>query len=170
MVTQFTAKTTHSRKAICFLSLMSCSINKLKSHMLFTCRNFMLLWFYDKFYDFTWKKMFAPGNGGGRTNVPPAPGGSWNWCPPFSLFSTALTISKNQTMEPVQLWNFDEFLKIIFQSLYIYCLFSHIVFFYKLKVNVFYSSAVKLFQAENFAFKKLWLMQSKALEISIKTL
>ena len=40
------------RKAICFLSLMFCSINKLKSHMLFTCNNFM-------FSDFTWKKKFC---------------------------------------------------------------------------------------------------------------
>ena len=36
---------------------MSCSTNKLKSHMLFTYKNFM-------FSDFTWKKNFAPGNGG----------------------------------------------------------------------------------------------------------
>ena len=40
---------TNSAKAIYFLSLMSCSINKLKSHMLYTCKNFM-------FSDFTWKK------------------------------------------------------------------------------------------------------------------
>ena len=39
MVTQSTAKTTNSEKAIYFVSLMSCSINKLKSHMLFTCIN-----------------------------------------------------------------------------------------------------------------------------------
>ena len=35
-VAQFTAKTTNSEKTY-FLSLMSCSINKLKSLMLFTC-------------------------------------------------------------------------------------------------------------------------------------
>ena len=33
-VTQFTAKTTNSEKDIYFLSLISCSINKLKSHIL----------------------------------------------------------------------------------------------------------------------------------------
>ena len=53
----FTSKTTNSEKSIYFLSLMSCSINKLKSHMLFTCKNFV-------FSDFTWKTNFAPGNDG----------------------------------------------------------------------------------------------------------
>ena len=37
---------------------MLCSINKLKSQMLLTRKNFM-------FSDFTWKKNFAPENGGG---------------------------------------------------------------------------------------------------------
>ena len=41
---------------------MSCSINKLKSHLFFTCKNFM-------FYDFKWKKGFVPWNGEG--------GGCW---------------------------------------------------------------------------------------------
>ena len=55
VVAQFTAKTTNSEKAIHFLTLMSCSINKLshfshfKFHTLFTCKNFM-------FSEFTWKK------------------------------------------------------------------------------------------------------------------
>ena len=49
MVAQFTAKTTNSEKAIHFLTLMSCSINKLKFHTLFTWKNFM-------FSEFTWKK------------------------------------------------------------------------------------------------------------------
>ena len=41
-VGQFIAKTTkaNSEKAFYFLSLMSCSINKLKSHMFFPCKNF----------------------------------------------------------------------------------------------------------------------------------
>ena len=39
VVGQFTAKATTSKKAIYFLSFMSCSINKLKSHILFTCDN-----------------------------------------------------------------------------------------------------------------------------------
>ena len=43
---------------------MSCSIDKLKPHMLFTCKNFM-------FSDFTWKKVFAPGNGEGGELAPP---------------------------------------------------------------------------------------------------
>ena len=37
---------------------MSCSIHKLKSRMLFTGKNFV-------FFNFTWKKNLAPGNGGG---------------------------------------------------------------------------------------------------------
>ena len=63
-VAQVTAKTTNSERAIYFLSLKSCSIEKLKSHMLFTCKNFM-------FFDFTWKKKFVPGNGGGAGAPPP---------------------------------------------------------------------------------------------------
>ena len=47
----FTAKTANSEKTIYFLSLMSCSINKLKPQMLFTCKNFM-------FSNFTQKKKF----------------------------------------------------------------------------------------------------------------
>ena len=58
-VAQFTNKTTSSEKAIYILSVMSCSINKLKSIMLFTCKNVM-------FSDFTRKHFFfAPGNDGG---------------------------------------------------------------------------------------------------------
>ena len=41
VVAQFTAKTTNSEKAIYFLSFMSYSINKLKSHMFFTCKSFV---------------------------------------------------------------------------------------------------------------------------------
>ena len=57
VVAQFTAKTANSEKAIYFLSLMSCSINKLKSHMLFTCKHFMSS-------DFTWKKFLLQRMGG----------------------------------------------------------------------------------------------------------
>ena len=39
VIAQFTAKTTNSEKAIYFLSIMSFSINKLKSHLLFTYKN-----------------------------------------------------------------------------------------------------------------------------------
>ena len=67
MVAQFTAKTANSERAIYSLSLMSCSINKLKPHMLFTYKNFV-------FFDFTWKN-FVPGIGG---KAGAAPG------PPFS--------------------------------------------------------------------------------------
>ena len=42
MVSQFTAKMTNSEKVIYFSSLMSCSINKLKFHMSFTCKSFIL--------------------------------------------------------------------------------------------------------------------------------
>ena len=41
VVAQFTAKTTNSEKAIYFLLVTSCSINKLKPHMLLTCKLFM---------------------------------------------------------------------------------------------------------------------------------
>ena len=37
VVAQYTGKSTNSEKVIYFLSLMSCSINKLKSHIIFTC-------------------------------------------------------------------------------------------------------------------------------------
>ena len=70
MIAQFTAKTRNPEKALYFLSLMSCSVNKLKSQMFFKCKNFM-------FSDFTWKKIyFAPGNGGGGRGglaFPPGP-------------------------------------------------------------------------------------------------
>ena len=59
VVAQLTAKTAISEKAVYFLSFMSYSINKLKSHMLFLSRKFML-------YDFTWKNVFAPENRGRR--------------------------------------------------------------------------------------------------------
>ena len=57
VVAQFTAKTANSEKAIYFLSLTSCSINKLKSQMLFTYKNFM-------FSDFTGGKSFYKWWGG----------------------------------------------------------------------------------------------------------
>ena len=38
VIAQFTAKITNSEKAVYFLSLMSCSINTLQSHMFFTCK------------------------------------------------------------------------------------------------------------------------------------
>ena len=56
VVVQFTAKTTNSEKAIYFLSLMPCSINKLKPHMLFTCKSFMS-------FNFTWKKNCSRNDG-----------------------------------------------------------------------------------------------------------
>ena len=64
MVAQFTAKTTNSEKAIYFLSLMPCSINKLKPHMLFTCKNFMS-------FDFTWKKNCSRKWWGPNASLPP---------------------------------------------------------------------------------------------------
>ena len=66
VIAQFTAKTTNSEKAIYFLPLTSSSINKLKSHLLFTCKNFMLS-------NFMWKKIFAPGNSGGSWRTSPCP-------------------------------------------------------------------------------------------------
>ena len=65
----------NSEKAINFLSLMSCSINKLKSLMFFAFKKFM-------FSDYMWKKIFAARNGGG--------GRVGGWRPPAPYFSTAL--------------------------------------------------------------------------------
>ena len=62
VIAQSTANTTNSEKAVYFLSLTSCSRNKLRSHMFFTCKNFV-------FSDFTWKKIFLQeivGEWGGR--------------------------------------------------------------------------------------------------------
>ena len=55
---------------------MSCSINKLKSHKLFSCQNFM-------FSIFTWKEFSAPRNGEWAGATHPCP-------PPPHHFSTAL--------------------------------------------------------------------------------
>ena len=62
VIAQFTAKTTNSEKTIYFLSLMSYSINKLKSRMLFTCKKFM-------FFNFTQNKNFFCN----LSNPPPPP-------------------------------------------------------------------------------------------------
>ena len=40
VVAQFTAKTTNLEKAIYFVVLISCSINKLMAHILFICKSF----------------------------------------------------------------------------------------------------------------------------------
>ena len=81
-VAQFTAKMSNSERAIYFLWLKSCSVNKLtcyswhvKSDMLFTCKNVM-------FSYFTWKKVFTPGNDGA--------GAGWADAPLLPPFSTAL--------------------------------------------------------------------------------
>ena len=61
VVAQFTAKATNSEKAIYFLSLISCSINKLKSRLLFTCKSLKVS---RKFYVFRFtmeKNFYHPG-------------------------------------------------------------------------------------------------------------
>ena len=58
VVVQFTTKTTNSKTVVYCLSLMPYSINKLKSYMLFTSKNFVFSEFMYK------KKSFAPENGG----------------------------------------------------------------------------------------------------------
>ena len=77
MVAQFTAKT-NSVKAIYFLSLMSCSTNKLKSYLLFTWKNF-------RFYK--GKNNFAPENAGGvgEGTGAPLPPHSLRPCTRFSI-------------------------------------------------------------------------------------
>ena len=59
VIAEFNAKTTNSEKAIYFLSLMSCSMDKLKSHMFFACKIFFFLILRGK-------KHFDPENGGGE--------------------------------------------------------------------------------------------------------
>ena len=81
VITQFTAKTINSEKAIYFLSLMSCSIKKLKFHTFFTCNSFI-------FSDCSWKKsllseMVGVGGGGRR-------GAEEAGTLPAPLFHTAL--------------------------------------------------------------------------------
>ena len=67
LVAQFTAKATNSVKPIYFLWLIYCSINQLKSHMLFTCKKIL-------FSNFRWKEIFASGNSGwGLTSAHSAP-------------------------------------------------------------------------------------------------
>ena len=68
VVAQFTAKTTNSEKAIYFLSLTSCSVNRPKSQILITCKDFILS-------DFTWKKTFCIRKWcvGWRPSPPPHP-------------------------------------------------------------------------------------------------
>ena len=73
-IAKYTSKTVNSEKDIYFLSPFSRLISKLKSHMFFTCKSFM-------FSDFTWKKSFAPENGGAGGLAPP---------PVVSPFPTAL--------------------------------------------------------------------------------
>ena len=62
-------KTTNSEKAIYFLSLISCSIKKLKSHIFFICKNFMV----SDFQFYGGKKICARilgvGGAGGRWGV-----------------------------------------------------------------------------------------------------
>ena len=85
-VTQFTAKTINSEKSIYFLSLTFCSMNKLKSHISFTCKSFMF-WVLHR------KNFFAKGNkgnGGGGGGA----GGEVVLTPPLPLLSpfTALVV------------------------------------------------------------------------------
>ena len=93
VVAQFTAKTTNSEKAIYFLSLISCSISKLKSHFLFTCKSFTKI----LFSDLTWKKFFAPGNCRGL--APPSPALSpislWHWVFYQENFNENLSFKQN---------------------------------------------------------------------------
>ena len=73
VIAQFIAKTTNSEKAISFLSLMSCSIKKLKSVLhIYKILCFPIL---------LGKKNFAPGNVGE---------GEGAWRPPCPPFPTAL--------------------------------------------------------------------------------
>ena len=67
-VTQFTAKTTNSEKVIYFLSLISCSINKLKSHILFICKSFNENFVFQFNVE---KKYLAPVNDGGAGAILP---------------------------------------------------------------------------------------------------
>ena len=81
MAAEFTAKTTNSKEAIYFLSLIYCSINKLKSNMLFNAKNRCFLILRGKIF-------FALQNGGGG-------GGGLAGAPCIPSFSTAMTEGLN---------------------------------------------------------------------------
>ena len=84
LIAQFTAKAKNSEKAVSFLSLMSCSMNKFKSRK-FSHVNIL-------FSDFTRKKnFFTPGNGGGGVGEGEGGGGAGVFLPP--LFLRACNIS-----------------------------------------------------------------------------
>ena len=75
VVAQFTAKTSNLEKAIYVWSLIFCSINIVKSHILLTSKNFM-------FYGFMWKTFFYSRKWLGGWRLP---------CPvPLMPFFTAL--------------------------------------------------------------------------------
>ena len=62
VVALFTAKMTNPEKAIYFLSLVSCSISKLKSQMLFTCKNFVCRFYVKKKFWWPGPRFILPAN------------------------------------------------------------------------------------------------------------
>ena len=76
VVAQYTGKSTNWEKVIYFLSLMSCSINKLKSHIIFTC---FLHVFLNVFRFYMEKKFLLQEMVGGQGD-----------CHPWPIFSVAL--------------------------------------------------------------------------------
>ena len=70
VIGQFTAKTTNSEKAVYFLSIMSCSINKLKSRKFFTCKNFVFRFYMEKKI-FCSRKWWERGGGPSAPTAPP---------------------------------------------------------------------------------------------------
>ena len=88
VIAQFTARMTKWEKAVYFLSLMSCSISKFKSHMFFTCKTFM--------FRFYLGKNFAAENDEGA-GAPPGPSFS---CDPVSLLVCMTITHRNIKMTP----------------------------------------------------------------------
>ena len=96
---------------------MSSSINKLKSHMLITCKNFM-------FSDLTWETIFCSkkrgrGGGGGGASGPPSPLSLQPWqCNGFGIY-VDLSICRMKEKENWKLSFKIQFLsKIIIHGLY----------------------------------------------------
>ena len=90
VVAQFTVKTTNSEFAIYFLSFMSCSINRHKSHILFACKNFTKI----LCLRLNMEKKIVPGNGGEAGALP---------APPFSTALLMNEVWKNH--EKKDTWN-----------------------------------------------------------------
>ena len=110
VIAEFNAKTTNSEKAIYFLSLMSCSMDKLKSHMFFACKNFFFFLFYVEKNILIQKMAVGRGRAGGP--LPPFPIAlntlidNAEDLDIFMPIYNLLEYSQNYSMTSESLWNF----------------------------------------------------------------